>query len=94
MSTFQSTLPGAAQSPVITFGGSYGGTCSVFVYVYHFTKYECRECSVGSAVSIIWDPLWILQSFSCDLLNPVKILKGPAGQMRFAREWYYRKVRG
>ncbi len=48
MSTFQSTLPGAAQSPVIAFGGSYGGTCFLFVYVYHCvpTKYECWKCCV------------------------------------------------
>jgi hypothetical protein len=43
---FQSTLPGAAQSPVISFGGSYGGICSLFAYVYHCTKYECRKCCV------------------------------------------------
>jgi hypothetical protein len=31
---------------------------------------------------VLWDLLWMLQSFSCGLLNPVKVPNGPTGQIR------------
>jgi hypothetical protein len=52
-----------------------------------------QNTSVGNAVLFIWDLLRILQSFSCGLLNPVKILKGLTDQIRLDLEWYHRKVR-